>query len=572
MGAVRDALAPMITMVLYVAYGVMAAFGILFCILGGYYFSEIESSDSGIAAAVGICGLFMIAIAGIAIFAANTANKIIMGVVLIIDIALFFALVSACIIGYILAMSVEDPIEEAVVKVYEPTSYKINQWSTVLKSLEGKDSLAGPATCKTLHDALKFAKKRSEGYTGPANPCQPNLFNAKCLASATTKLTEVLYTNVNQTQESCALACARRVKGYSVVGVQGQKCSCGSMPTGNSVSGMCKDATYSSDNNCGHQDCGNSSYVYVIPYSCGTGDLPPPPSTVFKDNEEKTFAGNCTLTDIHLGHTVAKGCVQCWKDFELYLIDKIKANLWPVTFFAISLLVITIAAMILNAYVMETGASMEDEDDEEGESNGIPLKIPGLVLAGIEALFGLLLLIFGIVANSELTDDATCAAGDVECTNFAVIMVCVMGAIFFVAGIVHVVSLVLGGTIGRLMLRIVNLIYMVMTLLLLVFTLFFALIAGAIDSINTEYDLNFAEIRKSVEKAKPGYCTLANGNPMSDYECKHQIMNDTKGDLRVLAVILSIANMGMLVVLYITLQAVIMWHGGVAQDDGEDDY
>lgn len=59
---------------------------------------------------------------------------------------------------------------------------------------------------------------------------------------------------------------------------------------------------------------------------------------------------------------------------------------------------------------------------------------------------------------------------------------------------------------------------------------------------------------------------------MSDYECKHQIMNDTKGDLRVLAVILSIANMGMLVVLYITLQAVIMWHGGVAQDDGEDDY
>ena len=31
-----------------------------------------------------------------------------------------------------------------------------------------------------------------------------------------------------------------------------------------------------------------------------------------------------------------------------------------------------------------------------------------------------------IVANSELTDDATCAAGDVECTNFAVIMVCVM--------------------------------------------------------------------------------------------------------------------------------------------------
>lgn len=100
------------------------------------------------------------------------------------------------------------------------------------------------------------------------------------------------------------------------------------------------------------------------------------------------------------------------------------------------------------------------------------------------------------------------------------------GAIFFVAGIVHVVSLVLGGTplspsglhafttvvesspcdcaflgtIGRLMLRIVNLIYMVMTLLLLVFTLFFALIAGAIDSINTEYDLNFAEIRKSVEK------------------------------------------------------------------------
>ena len=78
------------------------------------------------------------------------------------------------------------------------------------------------------------------------------------------------------------------------------------------------------------------------------------------------------------------------------------------TFFAISLLVITIAAMILNAYVMETGASMEDEDDEEGESNGIPLKIPGLVLAGIEALFGLLLLIFGCNACPMMSACVCC--------------------------------------------------------------------------------------------------------------------------------------------------------------------
>lgn len=457
----RAACGPVIRTVLFVAYGLFFAVGILLLALGAYYYSQIESADQNIAGAIGIIGLFMMLVAAIAAYSAHGQHQATMAIVFIVDIALFFGLVACCIIGYILAMGINDPIEQAVVNVYKPTIFKIAQWDIVVLSLNLVGDKAAPKTCRTLHDALKTSKTQSWN------------------------------------------------------------------------------------------------------------------NTAWSAHNEREFAGNCTKSQEMLSKHIGDTCKQCWMDVEDQVISNIKEGIWPAALFSCFLLAFALCATLYNCYVLETGKETEYLDED---SNGIPHKEIGIIFAGGVTLFGLLAFIFGIIQYMDLTDPAVCPSGD--CTNWAVMGIIFVGAIFLILGLLHLTAMFVGHVTGRLILRVVNIVYMVMTLVLLIATIFLLLVAGAITSVTTEYDLHFATIRKNVEHATPHYCKMGGvegGLPLSDEACKEKIKEDTKSQIKTLAIVLTFLNVGVMVVIYVTLEAIMIWRddpdgGGDGGDDDDYDY
>ena len=83
------------------------------------------------------------------------------------------------------------------------------------------------------------------------------------------------------------------------------------------------------------------------------------------------------------------------------------------------------------------------------------LKLIALLLTLIVGLFGLLLTIFGIVAYIDLSDGSHCTK-DTDCTNWAVVGIIVMGAFFFLLAVLNAAGVLLGGFIGKHIVRIVT--------------------------------------------------------------------------------------------------------------------
>merc|ERR1712028_322157 len=94
--------------------------------------------------------------------------------------------------------------------------------------------------------------------------------------------------------------------------------------------------------------------------------------------------------------------------------------------------------------------------------------------------FGFIVMIMGIVVQSDL--NSSCPEGQ-ECTNWQVVGVIVLGIFFFLTAILSLVGTILGGIIGKLLLRIANLIFLVLLLILMIVGVGFGIIAGALDDV-----------------------------------------------------------------------------------------
>jgi len=291
--------------------------------------------------------------------------------------------------------------------------------------------------------------------------------------------------------------------------------------------------------------------------------------------DQKPYAANCTktyeLAENHNNHAPAHMCVSCWSEFEYWTVEQIKKHLWPATYSIFGLLLSVVISICLNMWMIENCEPDDEDDDEDAPDKwtpeGIP-KIASLALTALTMLMGLLLLIFGIVAHLELTKDDNCkSAGSDGCTNWAVIGVIILGGFFFLLGGLNIAAVLLGGFIGKLFMRILTIAWTVLALLLLIVGICFALVAGAITSINEQYDLNFDEIRAQANEGDDTICAKS----MSDTDCKKKLRERTEDAFSTIMWVLLFTCCGFIVVMYLTLQAGKLFKNEEGDEDDEDD-
>ena len=273
------------------------------------------------------------------------------------------------------------------------------------------------------------------------------------------------------------------------------------------------------------------------------------------------LAGNCTAIDAMFGAATSHECKRCWKQWQLIVIDKVKGNLIPATICIWALFLFVVVLVVLNYYLIDN-SPVEDDEDGGGFAPGGLSKILGLVFNGIVFLFGFIVMIMGIVVQSDL--NSSCPEGQ-ECTNWQVVGVIVLGIFFFLTAILSLVGTILGGIIGKLLLRIANLIFLVLLLILMIVGVGFGIIAGALDDVNSKYDDNFEQVKQQYESKNPGLCAQ-----MSNSQCKEKIKAKSMEGMTGLLVVLGIICFSFLFVMFLTLEAFYIYKGG-GDDDGGDD-
>jgi len=286
------------------------------------------------------------------------------------------------------------------------------------------------------------------------------------------------------------------------------------------------------------------------------------PATAANCVVDSEAAGNCTKIHDVLGSGTEYECKNCWADWQTYQVTQIKGNMWPATIAIWALFLFVVILVCLNNVMIAT---------DEGESwegvDGI-MKIVGFVFNGLVLLMGLLTMIGGIVAHVDLSDG--CPDGK-DCSNWAVYGVITLGIFFFLIAIMSVVGLVLGNAIGKLLIRVADLIFVLMSLLLMMMGIGFVIVAGAMDDINAKYNDNFDTVRAQYESENPGYCGTAATGLLSNADCRTKIKTDAESKMTTIAIILGIVCFSFIFIIYLTFQAVFIYKNGDGDDDDDDD-
>lgn len=282
------------------------------------------------------------------------------------------------------------------------------------------------------------------------------------------------------------------------------------------------------------------------------------------------FMGDCDA--VEAAFTTAEGivsriasdCNTCWDHWQSYKVASIKGNLWPATIAIFSLFLFIVILVCINLFLLD----MEVEDDESWKPAGI-FKILALVFNGIVLLFGLLTIISGIYMYSTLSSSEECTGDD--CTNWAVVSIIIVGVAVFGTAVVSLVSVaVVGGIVGQNMLRIANGVFLLTALLTMICGVAIAIIAGALDESNKQFEENFDSVRAQYEQKDPNVCKVG-GRPLPDAECKNVIRGLVSEANTGVVIVLSLICFSFLFVAFFTLQAYHIFSGGDDDDDGDSD-
>ena len=148
-----ESLRPVIKLVLRAAYAAYCVVGVGCVGLGSYYWASIESAYVPVAGVTVLVGLLMLAVGVMALGATSQDSKRLMAVVLVLNVAIFVLALGAFITACFLAYEVDDPVEQAVKKVYSRTQTRIKTWPAVVKTLPH----GGPTVCDQLRTSIDAA-------------------------------------------------------------------------------------------------------------------------------------------------------------------------------------------------------------------------------------------------------------------------------------------------------------------------------------------------------------------------------------------------------------------------------
>lgn len=275
------------------------------------------------------------------------------------------------------------------------------------------------------------------------------------------------------------------------------------------------------------------------------------------------FMGNCTavaetFSTAAGASPMGASCSTCWDHWQYKVVDDVKGNLWPATITVFALFLFICVLVAVNLYMIDNQV-----DDDDGFSPDGIFKILGFVFNGIVMLFGLIVIIFGIVVSVDLSDG--CPEGS-SCTNSAIIGLIIAGVFVFLTAVLSLVSLILGSIIGLMLLRIANIIFCVLALVLLICGIAFAIIAGALDETNKQYEDNFDTVRAQYESQDPGLC-----HGLDDETCKTKIRNLAASSNTGVVIVLSLICFSFLFVMFLTLEAFYIYKSGGDEDDDDED-
>merc|ERR1711975_46839 len=151
--------------------------------------------------------------------------------------------------------------------------------------------------------------------------------------------------------------------------------------------------------------------------------------------------------------------------------------------------------------------------------------------------------------------------------NTANIGVILVGVFVILTAIVCIVGTILGGFVGKMILRIANLVFLLSSLFVLICGIAFAVIAGALDETFKQYEDNFDSVRAQYESQDPGLCL-----GLDDDACKQKIMAAAGSSNNGVVIVLGIICFSFLFVTFLTLEAFYIFKGSDDdEEDGDDD-
>jgi len=199
------------------------------------------------------------------------------------------------------------------------------------------------------------------------------------------------------------------------------------------------------------------------------------------------------------------------------------------------------------------------------------LKSLGLFFNGLVSLAGLGMAVAAGVGQYYLSEECPSGMEAKDCSNYAVMFVGFGGVCMLFVGGLGCLTIVKNlQSIGCLALRNTNLVLMCVAFPLLFAGMFLSIVSGGLDSINTQADKHFPEMRKSIELKKPDYCSKVEADvvvPMTDTECRDKITVELEGQVLTVGVIAGATALGLIVVIILTLRSI---RAMKAEDDSTD--
>ena len=220
-------------------------------------------------------------------------------------------------------------------------------------------------------------------------------------------------------------------------------------------------------------------------------------------------------------------CQDCNEDCKVRFIQAIEEDLYPVSIFAFVLCGFIVVTFVWNSFVVLEHATRRDADGKT-----FPRPITGIwalgsyIVNGLVCAFGLILLVIGLVMVDTASDDCSQQGltGEDSCsTSASAVAVLVLGALVSISSVLALLGVWKTATgqpswLWVNLLRIVQIAYAGLGMLLLAAAIIFSLSSGALQSVEERYLSNWREIRAHLDEIEPEYCRYNTRGPMDGYE------------------------------------------------------
>ena len=538
-------LKPIIRLLLMASYAAYCVIGLACIVLGAYYAGAIDGAFTSVITVTILSGLLMLMIGGLAVYATMYEDKRDMAVVLVLNAVLFIVLLATAMIAACIVLEVEDPVAAAAKKIYSRTGNRVAGWPAVVETFPG-----GPDSCEALHTSID---------TAAAAPGSQVAQFATAPGGGT------------MTQGLLAGNCSRVHALMDGVGVGGYKAECElcwldfENYTVEQITGKLWPATVTS----------SLLFLFVVilatlnTYMVGRENWDDEQSAAAKDLGNFSVASaQEALYDAEVQRDTAQAAV----DGATKRKEKRAAET---------------ALQEANDEVKKAKAALklEKAKDAQGGDEGDKWRPSGgyFLLGSIfniaVLLFGLATAILGVLAYIDLTEGCEQTQGleDESCINWACIGVINLGTFLFTLAGVSLWGLRMGGFLGRNLVRVSNICFVVLAFLLLLTTIAFGMISGAVTPINREFDLHFPTVRSQAELQDCNVCASGddidedgcNDDRYTDSRCRAKLRRQTEENLTIVMELLLFVCAGFVAILWLTLQAVKIYSG--ATDDDSDD-